>query len=125
MASLNAGQQSGRGQNNSQSFFQTFKSWASWLLSVMFTSALISRSSIGRYLHGSEVSPIPSSGKTNNPATEFHTIPKLNRAKGLNQLKEIFLSRNEGRVRRAVLGVATTTFRCMLAGCSPFCQFQH
>ncbi|KAE8383812.1 Zip-domain-containing protein [Aspergillus bertholletiae] len=56
--SVNAGQQSGHGQNTCQSFPQTFKGWASWLLSVLFTAALISHANLGRYLHSPEAPPI-------------------------------------------------------------------
>ncbi|KAE8354607.1 ZIP zinc transporter-domain-containing protein [Aspergillus coremiiformis] len=57
VTSVNAGLRSGHGQNCGQSLRQTCQSWAFWLLSVLFTSALISYESIGRYLRGSEAPP--------------------------------------------------------------------
>ncbi|KAB8233203.1 putative plasma membrane zinc ion transporter [Aspergillus alliaceus] len=61
VTSIQAGRPIGHGQNNRQYSLHTFKSWASWLLSVLFTSALISHESIGRYLQGSKASsPISS-----------------------------------------------------------------
>ncbi|KAE8155195.1 ZIP zinc transporter-domain-containing protein [Aspergillus avenaceus] len=53
LTSVNAG----HGQHTGQSTFQTIKSWVLWLLSVLFTSALISHDSIGRYLSGSGAIP--------------------------------------------------------------------
>ncbi|KAF7591671.1 hypothetical protein BBP40_001249 [Aspergillus hancockii] len=57
--SVGTGQQNGHDQNT-QSSFQTFRSWAAWLLSVLFTSAMLSHGVIGRYLDGPDASSISS-----------------------------------------------------------------